>query len=308
MYIYFLRPTKKTPVRLGPWPVLASIGLMLMLGFAGCASPGVKRIPPVSQTPTHRHHIGKFVWHDLLTCDISSAIRFYGSLFNWTFAASEDAGYIAILNHSKPIGGMIYLNFPESGKKRNQWLPSLSVKDVDQAAEFTRTSGGLIHEQPQIIPDRGRLAVVSDPQDALLVLLHSQSGDPPDRPLAMNEWMWDELWTGEKDKSIEFYTLLAGYTHEVVREDAEHRYDVLKSGIDPRAGVASITRKPVRPMWLAYIRVQDPAWMVKKVRQLGGQVILSPGSGFENDSIAIAVDPDGGIFAMQKWTGKPGEN
>ncbi|MGH8556695.1 MAG: VOC family protein [Methylococcales bacterium] len=298
----------KTSAQLGLRWILPSIGLILVLGFSGCAGPEVQRLPPVSQTPTDRHNIGKFVWHDLMAYDIGAAKRFYGSLFNWNFEASEDPDYIVILNHSKPIGGIISLKSPESKKKRNRWLPSLSVKDVDQAAEFARTSGGLIYERPQTIPDRGRLAIVSDPQDALLVLLHSQSGDPPDRPLAMNEWMWDELWTREKDQAIEFYSLLAGYTHEVVLEDSENNYDVLKSGIDPRAGVATITRNSVHPMWVPYIRVQDPALMVEKVTQLGGQVILNPSSDFENGSIAIAVDPDGGVFAMQKWAGKPGEN
>ncbi|MGH8557439.1 MAG: VOC family protein, partial [Methylococcales bacterium] len=69
-----------------------------------------------------------------------------------------------------------------------------------------------------------------------------------------------------------------------------------------------ITRDPVRPMWISYIRVQDPKAMVEKVRQLGGQVILDPSSDFENGSIGIAADPDGGIFAMQTWTGNSGED
>lgn len=287
-------------------PICRFIPLILMLGFAGCAGPGVTRIPPVSQTPTHSHQIGKFVWHDLLTTDVAAAKRFYGGLFNWTFETGEDPDYIVIFNHSRPIGGIVSLESLDNQNRKGQWLASLSVKDVDQATEFVRTSGGLIHEQPQTIPERGRLAIVSDPGDAQLVLLHAESGDPYDRPLAMNEWMWDELWTREKKAAIEFYSLLAGYAHELVQDQSGRGYDLLKTGIHPRAGIASITLDHVRPMWLSYIRVSDPGLMAERVEQLGGRVILAPSTDFENGTVAIAVDPDGGVFAMQKWTGKPG--
>ncbi|MGH8497563.1 MAG: VOC family protein, partial [Methylococcales bacterium] len=136
-----------------------SVSLVLVLGYAACAGPQVERIPPVSRIPTHRHDIGRFVWHDLLTSDIEAAQKFYGSLFNWRFEASEDSDYLVILNHSRPIGGIIHLKSSESKKKRNRWLASLSVKNVDQAAEFTRISGGVIYEKPRSIPDRGRMAI-----------------------------------------------------------------------------------------------------------------------------------------------------
>lgn len=281
--------------------------LLTLLGLAGCGGRGMDWISPVSQTPTNRYQIGKFVWHDLLTDDIAAARIFYGRLFGWTFEGGDESGYVAILNHTRPIGGMISLEALERERDRGRWLASLSVKDVDQAAEFVRTSGGVIHEQPRTIRGRGRIAIVSDPQDAQFVLLHSGSGDPLDRPLAMNEWMWNELWTHEKDAAIDFYSLLVGYTHDIVEDDSGGSYDVLKTGIQPRAGIASITRKNVRPMWLPYIRVLNPDLMVEKVKKLGGRVILAPNPDFENGLVAIVADPEGGVFAMQKWTGKPSD-
>ncbi|MGR9106317.1 MAG: VOC family protein [Gammaproteobacteria bacterium] len=293
----------------GPLPLRAVYRSMLMVLLSGvwaCSSPGIERIPPVTPVATHRQQVGKVVWHDLLTSDVSAAKRFYGALFNWTFKNEEDPNYTVILNYSRPIGGIVSVeSFAEVGGSA-RWLASLSVKDVDQAAEFVRTSGGLIHEKPQDISGRGRLAIVSDPQDAQFVLLRSVSGDPPERPFAMNEWIWDELWTNEKKDAIAFYSLLAGYTHEVIRDEAGHDYDVLKSGIHLRAGVAPIVRKDVRPMWLSYIRVQDPAAMVERVAQLGGRVILAPSTDFEKGAVAIVADPGGSVFAMQKWTGKAG--
>lgn len=287
--------------------ILRMAMLSVLLGPAGCGGPGVYWLSPVSESATNRHQVGKFVWYDLLTDDVAAARRFYGRLFGWTFDVGEDSEYVVILNRGRPIGGIISYEDLEKEAGKGRWLASLSVKDVDQAAEFVRTSGGLIHEQPQTIPDRGRMAVVSDPQDAQLVLLHSESGDPPDRPLAINEWMWNELWTNKKDEAIDFYSLLADYTHHTVKDDSGRDYDVLKNGNYARAGLASITRKNIRPMWLPYIRVLNPTLMVDNVEKLGGRVILAPNPNFENGLVAIVADPSGGVFAMQKWTGKPSD-
>lgn len=301
------RPSKSPSSRCRRHAVFLTVLWIGLFGFAGCGGSGVTQIPPVSQTPTRNHLIGKFVWHDLLTADIAAAKRFYGGLFEWTFQEGEDPGYVVILNRSRPIGGIVIVESPKNSGRKGRWLASLSVKDVDQAAEFVRTSGGLIHEQPKTIPERGRLAIVSDPQDAQLVLLHAASGDPPDGPLAMYEWMWDELWTHQKEQAIEFYSLLAGYTHELIRDESGRGYDLLKTGTHPRAGIAVISVENVRPMWLPYIRVPDPNQMAERVEELGGRVIVAPSAAIENGSVAIAQDPDGGLFAMQNWTGKPGE-
>jgi hypothetical protein len=50
-------------------------------------------VPGITPKPTGTYHVGKFVWFDLLTDDVSGAKRFYGELFNWKFEAepSDDA-------------------------------------------------------------------------------------------------------------------------------------------------------------------------------------------------------------------------
>ncbi len=279
--------------------------MSLLLALIGCSFIGGGQIPSVTQAPTHVYYPGKFVWFDLLTDDPIKAKNFYGELFGWEFQSVQNSTYIIIKNRSKPIAGMVSLNVENARLDSGRWLASLSVKNVDQAAEFVRTHGGLIHETPQTLEFRGRMAIVSDPQDAQLVLLHSKTGDPIDKQTTEhNEWLWIELWTNDKQSAIRFYELLAGYTHESINDGVTGRYDVLKSGMIPRAGVAEISANSVEPVWLAYIRVKDPVAMTKRVRKLGGRVILEPTKKFENANIAIVADPDGAVFAMQKWSGR----
>ena len=57
----------------------------------------------------------------------------------------------------------------------------------------------------------------------------------------------------------------------------------------------------VRPNWLPYVKVADPAAVVKKAEALGGEVIVSPSANIRNGSVGLIADPTGGVVAVQKW-------
>ena len=42
-------------------------------------------LPPLLQPAGTEHHVGKVIWLDLVTPDLSAAKKFYGGLFGWTF-------------------------------------------------------------------------------------------------------------------------------------------------------------------------------------------------------------------------------
>lgn len=276
--------------------------LLLLLSINACSiSPGLD-IPPVNHPPTADYIPGKIVWHDLLTDDPVGVRRFYGELLGWTF--DTGSGYTTILNGARPIGGIVSLDSADKHIRRGRWLISLSVSNVDEAAEFVRTHGGVIHETPQQVGQRGRMAVVSGPQDAQLVLLHSGSGDPADRPPRDHDWLWNELWTQDASAAEEFYSLLGGYTVGQVEDKSGQTYDVLKRDGRPRIGIAQLKNPDIQSAWVPYIRVRDPARLTRRVIELGGRVLLPPTADFENGSIAIVADPDGGVFGLQKWAGQ----
>lgn len=57
----------------------------------------------------------------------------------------------------------------------------------------------------------------------------------------------------------------------------------------------------VRPHGLPHIRFADPASLVGRVKELGGQVALAPDETIRRGTVAILLDPSGAAVALQKW-------
>jgi predicted enzyme related to lactoylglutathione lyase len=259
-------------------------------------------VPPVTATPTDTYHEGKFVWHDLLTDKVPEVKNFYGELFGWEFEGDDDpkAKYTLIKYQEKPIGGIVYTDLKED-LNESQWLSYLSVNDVDAAVKFVEDHGGTVHRKPWDLKDRGRVAVVADAQEALFVVIRTDGGDPPDQEPIINVWLWNELFASNDEAAIKFYEGLTGYTHEgmTVRDTAT--YHLMKKGEKSRAGIILNPFEGVRPNWLPYVRVKDPAALVEKVEKLGGEVVLAPREDIRNGSVALIIDPSGAAVAIQRW-------
>jgi len=276
------------------------IGPVLFLG-TGCSAKKLV-VPAVTETPTLKYHEGKFVWHDLLTDKLPEVKKFYGGLFGWEFEGKDDpkAPYTLIKLNGEPIGGIVYTDLKKD-LNESQWLSYLSVADVDSAARYIEKNGGTIHRKPWNLANRGRLTVVSDPQGALLVLIKTTGGDPSDREPGVNVWLWNELFASDDAAAVKFYEDLVGYTHEsqTVRDTAE--YHVMKTGETARAGILLNPFEAVRPNWLPYVRVEDPAALIEKVEALGGKVALAPREDIRKGSVALIIDPSGAAVAIQRW-------
>jgi predicted enzyme related to lactoylglutathione lyase len=261
-------------------------------------------VPPLTEPASQAHTVGKFVWYDLLTDDVPAVKKFYGGIFGWEFKRTDNADdtYTMILNRGKPIGGIIHV--AEARKvKGEQWLSYLSVSDVDEAARLAKKRGGTVVREPFDLKNRGRVAVVTDPQGSIFVVVRSTSGDPVDSEPAIFTWLWTELFTSDVNAAAGFYSELADYEVGDMDTGVRVPYYVFETADTPRAGMLAIPEQweNVKPNWLPYIRVDDPGALVKKVEALGGKVLLAPDPKVRNGSAAIIADPTGGVLAIQKW-------
>jgi predicted enzyme related to lactoylglutathione lyase len=274
---------------------------MLVLG-SGCARSFT--VAPVNPAPTGEYHEGKWVWFDLLTHDADAADRFYSELFGWEVAAAVDGEgnpFLDISLRGRPIAAMVELDEREQDMSRARWIPYMSVADVDASVTLVEGRGGEVLAEPQDLADRGRIAVVRDPQGAVFGLLASATGDPPDVDAVPGGFLWNELWTPDVQTSVDFYHALAGYRHVVVDFPTGGDYDVLQAEERPRAGVVPIPFEEVRPNWLPYVLVNDPLAVVARVEELGGAVLLPPHEELRSGSVAIIADPSGAAITIQKW-------
>ena len=236
-----------------------------------------------------------------MTNDVPGTKRFYGQLFNWEFVGEPSSGsnYATIKKDGTPIGSVIYLKRKDEKVSESRWLSYLSVPDVDQAVKNVREGGGVVLKEPRDFPDRGRIAVVRDPQGAMLALIRAKDGDPAESDLAIGKWMWNELWTNDVDASIAFYMTLAGLKHEVVDLSMGEKYAQLKQAGRTRAGVVLIPWEDVAPNWLPYLAVSDISATISLAKTLGGTVVIEPDDTISDESVAVIVDPAGAALAIQ---------
>ena len=177
----------------------------------------------------------------------------------------------------------------------------LSVPNVDVALSRLRTSGGEVYGGPRDIADRGRLAIVGDPQGAVFGVVRTTGGDPPDREAEVGDWLWNELWCDDRDQAARVYADLVGFEMDTHEQVAGQPYTVFKRDGTPRAGLLVDPFPEVTPHWLPYVRVADPAAIVAKVAGLGGQVLLKPDEKHRKGTVAVIADPTGAEVAIQKW-------
>jgi predicted enzyme related to lactoylglutathione lyase len=270
-----------------------TLGLLLAyLLLGGCATI---EFTPITATSSQNHYPGKFVWHDLLTKDVGEARQFYGGLFGWSF--SQRNRYTTVLNEGEVIAGLIELTPDVEEQQEARWIVSLSVPDVDSAAEFVERNGGSVYAGPGDLANRGRFALVGDPQGAQLVLLRSFTGDPEDREAAIGDWLWNELWSSTPEASVAFYRQLGEYSQV---QEMSH-YAILEKDGHWRGGVRTVSSDGVKTRWVPVVRVVDPVAVSDRAKRLGGRVLVDPGEPPSNGDSALIADPSGALFIVQRW-------
>ncbi|WP_223756719.1 VOC family protein [Myxococcus sp. RHSTA-1-4] len=273
----------------------------LFSAMAGCAStPGgaSKAGIPLSPVPLY----GKFVWHDLVTEDPAAVKRFYGELLGWEFhdVKGSKRPYSLIKARGRWMGGIVQPTGAGKGE-HSQWLGYLSVPDVDRAVEQVRAGGGQALVGPEDVERIGRAAVVTDPQGAPVGFVRSQPGDPADTGLPEpGQFLWMEHLAEDPAAAVAFYKDLLGYEVQE-RNEGDGPYSVLMRDQRPRAGVLRKPLERVRPNWLTYVRVEDPAALAARVESLGGRVVMAPRADVRGGSLALIADPSGAVLALQRY-------
>ena len=285
-------------IRRNRFGLYAAIGFILipfmLMGCATTNAPIKLKLTPVTDTPTGIHHQGKFIWNDLLTEDVAAAKDFYGKLFGWTF--EEFDHYAVIKNNSQSIGGILQVGNDTETIEDARWVCSLSVADVDEAAALVTKEGGTVYRGPLDMPDRGRGALVSDPQGAQLLLLHTTGGDPEDKEPAIGSWLWHELWSNDIEASLGFYQKLAGYDYAGEKTD----YLILLKDEQWRAGIRYVSNPERGMRWVPVVRVTDTEDTAERIKELGGEVLVGPRPTPSGGSVALLSDPSKALLIIQR--------
>ncbi len=302
------KPVVFRGVRIRSTKLKVGVGLgmvLIQLLFSGCVAGNKAanyELVPVTDSPTEIHQAGKFVWNDLLTHDVASAKDFYGQLFGWTFDTTGN--YTVIHSNGLRIGGIAQVKGEANTSPiASRWLCTLSVADIDKAVALTVEEDGVVNEGPLELVNRGRGALVRDPQGAQLMLLYSKEGDPEDKEPALGTWLWHELWSNQANESLAFYQKLVGYDFEGSPDD----YLILINDEQWRAGIRFVDDSELEMRWVPVVRVADTEEVAERATQLGGKILVEPRPTQDGGSVALLSDRANALFIIQRWTAPTSE-
>lgn len=273
---------------------------------AACANRSQSAAPPNTSTPASR--TGEFVWQDLMTDDIAKSRTFYEQLLGWQFEQTTRLGRPYLIAHlgsnPTPIAGIAQVARQQPDQPVTQWLSYLSVADVDAVATRLTGAGAKVLVAPTDVRT-SRAAVAVDPQGAPIGVV--ELGSDVRLPIGgqsaeVGTFFWRDYLTKDVDGARTFYADVAalGATRQT-RPDSLLHYVLTSAGSTPVAGVVPIGERDIRPHWLPYIRVNDPAATAARAEQLGGRILLPVRADIRNGSVAVVADSGGAVLALQKW-------
>lgn len=255
---------------------------------------------------------GTFVWYDLMTTDLSAAMTFYSQVIGWEVKDSGMPGprpYMLVHGSGGPVGGAIQFTDEAcaAGEAHTGWMGHVYAPYVDGAARQVIELGGKVLREPSDIPGVGRFAVVADPHGASFSLFANAPEYPmrPRLPMgALGHVGWVELHAGALDEAWSFYSALFGWRKDVAVEmPGAGLYQTFRDAETPEGGVAmggmmtKMADTPV-PHWLFYFSVEAAGAGADRVKAGGGQVLMGPYEVPGGGWIVIALDPQGGLFAL----------
>lgn len=248
-----------------------------------------------------QHAPGTFCWPELATSDQPRAKEFYTRLFGWGSDDSpigEGQVYTMLKLGNRTVGALFQMGKEQAGSAPH-WSSYVAVTSADQAAGKAASLGGKIVMAPFDVMDVGRMAVIQDPQGAMVAVWEAKKhfgAGVLNEPGALT---WTELLTTDPSSAARFYTALFGWTTESMPMGPT-TYTMFKRGEKSAGGMMAIAAEmgPVLPHWLGYFAVGDCDESVAKAIMLGAEVAVSPTDVPGVGRFAVLHDPQGARFAI----------
>ncbi len=297
---------QRSPKLIAAFATRSLLAVLLSIAAPGLLVAAAGPLPPLVAPASQEHHVGKVIFAELVTPDLAAARQFYGGLFGWTFRdiRSGHTEYVLASLDDHPVAGLIHKDFSSGKRGQPAWLSFIAVRDVDATRDLAVQHGARVLFAPHSIPDRGRQAVLADPQGAVFAVLASSSGDPPDVLAEPGEWIWSSLITRDPDAGAAFYQTLFDYEVFALPADEGAQHLLLATDNYARASANSWpANKPnVHPHWLNYVRVEDADKTAAKAVALGGRILVEPRIDRHGGKVAVVADPAGAAFGLLEWS------
>lgn len=120
---------------------------------------------------------GAISWSELMTTDPAKAKQFYSKLFGWEMKDMSMAtgNYSSAQVGETAVAGMMAMP-PQAAGMPPSWGIYVTVTDIDATLKEVERLGGKAMVQPFDVPTVGRMAVIQDPQGAVLSIIKYSMG------------------------------------------------------------------------------------------------------------------------------------
>ena len=157
-------------VAMGPFDI-PGVGRNAIVGDPAGAHFGVITFAGEGMSvPEGDRPAGSFVWDELVTTDVPGAKEFYAGVTGWGARDWDGPVPYAMFTAGDASAAGLMARPPEM-QAPPAWIAYVNVDDVDAAVAKVTALGGMIHAGPFPVPTIGRIAVIGDPQGAVLGLI-----------------------------------------------------------------------------------------------------------------------------------------
>lgn len=240
---------------------------------------------------------GTFSWVDLQTSDPAAAKSFYGELFDWDYddiPLGEGMAYSMARRDGRLVAAVSPP--PPGDESPPHWNCYVSVESADATASRASQLGATVLAEPFDVFDAGRMAVINDPQGAVVSIWQPKENHGAELVNDIGALAWNDLITPDTAAATSFYGDLFGWTIEPTPE-AEGQYWTIQNGEAMNGGMMPAPPGQ-HPAWNLYFGVEDAEATVSRVGELGGATVIEPMEVPGGGRFAIFSDPQGAVFSV----------
>ena len=199
-----------------------------------------------------------FIWCDLSTFDINTALEFYSSLFDWKFYTNKDESVEEAYNiayQGKDAVSAIFV-MPEYLQKINMpsfWMSYISVINIEEVVSDAEKNGAIIEIKPTSFDEKSKIALIRDPSGAGFTVYEGK--DLKGKSVAGHGRMvWNVLHVSDLGLVKDFYQNVFGFKFKPEPE-SDYRYGIYnpEDDIIAHAEVLSDEIKGDKQYWMPVI-------------------------------------------------------
>jgi predicted enzyme related to lactoylglutathione lyase len=272
----------------------------LQIRASAAAADAMHRRPAeTDMVNSHLSH-GSFVWYELMTTNLDAAKAFYADVMGW---GTQDASqsYTLFTAAGSSVSGLLEL--PEEARRmdaRPGWMGYVGVDDVDATAERIAQLDGTVFVPPQEVANISRIAIICDPQMAMLGLLKwlQPEQHQAEDLRAPGRIGWHELLAADWENAWDFYAELFGWQKADADVGPVGTYQLFSAAGETIGGMFTKPAAVAAPFWLYYFNVADIDAAAKCLKSAHGQILDGPIEVPGDRWILQCTDPQGALFGL----------